>query len=430
MSVERRLDAADRPDSETTAELPVLDPAGIPSDRGSDEPGITDKWVDPQTGELSGRTDRGQLARLEQELHALRGARAAAEERADASARELAAAAHALSAANGRTQELEQRLQARAHADAALLAERDSALARLGGRLNEIERQSQARLEALTSLEGRRGLFETLLRGLDGELALAQGRVSELEAEVAALRAAAEPGARGGRSHEPGSDLEQQRIETLERDLAEARARLEERTTTLVNAESDLRAAEDMIHRLESDLSTQNERIEELTRINDDWRSTLEAARESLEERDALIRKLESQAAYGTALLEKIEQVAQDLGTRGAERREPLPASATRVLIRADGDREVVYVLGRRTSIGRTPDNDLQLDTKFVSRHHAIILAGPVQTIVEDLSSTNGVLVNGRRVSRHSLKDGDAVVIGKTKFLFAVRPAHALPAPL
>jgi len=80
-------------------------------------------------------------------------------------------------------------------------------------------------------------------------------------------------------------------------------------------------------------------------------------------------------------------------------------------------------VLGRRTTIGRTPDNDLQIDAKFVSRHHAVVLAGPAHTIIEDLGSTNGVLVNNQRISRQPLKDGDVIVIGRARFRFVVRPA-------
>ena len=56
-------------------------------------------------------------------------------------------------------------------------------------------------------------------------------------------------------------------------------------------------------------------------------------------------------------------------------------------------------MLGRKTTIGRTPDNDLQIDAKFISRHHAVILAGPAHTIIEDLNSTNGV--HGQRPARH-----------------------------
>jgi pSer/pThr/pTyr-binding forkhead associated (FHA) protein len=82
----------------------------------------------------------------------------------------------------------------------------------------------------------------------------------------------------------------------------------------------------------------------------------------------------------------------------------------------------VVHVLGRKTTVGRTSDNDLQIDAKYISRHHAVILAGPAHTIIEDLNSTNGVLVNGRRIARQTLSDGDSVMIGKTAFRFAVRP--------
>ncbi len=84
-----------------------------------------------------------------------------------------------------------------------------------------------------------------------------------------------------------------------------------------------------------------------------------------------------------------------------------------------------MHVLGRKTSVGRTPDNDLQIDAKFISRHHAVILAGPTQAIIEDLNSTNGVLVNNRRISRQPLKDGDNVMIGKTQFRYVVRAAKA-----
>jgi pSer/pThr/pTyr-binding forkhead associated (FHA) protein len=106
------------------------------------------------------------------------------------------------------------------------------------------------------------------------------------------------------------------------------------------------------------------------------------------------------------------------------EESEPLlaPDGATRLLVRSEeSGREVVYVLGRKTSVGRTPDNDLQIDAKFISRHHAVILAGPVQTIIEDLNSTNGVQVNGRRVTRQTLKDGDAVSIGRQQYRFVIR---------
>ena len=82
-----------------------------------------------------------------------------------------------------------------------------------------------------------------------------------------------------------------------------------------------------------------------------------------------------------------------------------------------------MHVLGRRTSIGRAPDNDLQIEADFISRHHAVILVGPVHTIVEDLNSSNGVHVNGRRVTRQILRDGDVVHFARLQYRFVVRRA-------
>src|SRR5690606_6067166 len=101
---------------------------------------------------------------------------------------------------------------------------------------------------------------------------------------------------------------------------------------------------------------------------------------------------------------------------------EVAPDGLARLLARVDGPGEVVHVLGRKTTIGRTPDNDLQINAKYISRHHAVVLAGPTLTIVEDLNSTNGVYVNGKRVTREALADGDQVMIGKAKFRFSVKP--------
>jgi pSer/pThr/pTyr-binding forkhead associated (FHA) protein len=58
-----------------------------------------------------------------------------------------------------------------------------------------------------------------------------------------------------------------------------------------------------------------------------------------------------------------------------------------------------------------------------VSRHHALVIVGPRDTIIEDLNSTNGVLVNGTRVTRCALSDGDALTIGDTRFRYFARRA-------
>jgi hypothetical protein len=187
--------------------------------------------------------------------------------------------------------------------------------------------------------------------------------------------------------------------------------------------EGDLRAAEELIDRLESDSLGRNARVGELEKINDEWRATVEEARRAITDRDGLIQRLEQETANSAVLIGHIQKKITRLDNGSERASEPAPDGATRLLIRMDGETEVVHVLGRKTSVGRTPDNDLQIDAKFISRHHAVILAGPAHAIIEDLNSTNGVLVNNRRITRQPLNDGDNVVIGKTQFRFSVRAA-------
>jgi pSer/pThr/pTyr-binding forkhead associated (FHA) protein len=65
------------------------------------------------------------------------------------------------------------------------------------------------------------------------------------------------------------------------------------------------------------------------------------------------------------------------------------------------------------TTIGRLPDNNLQIDNLAVSGHHARITWEQDHYVVEDLGSLNGTYVNSERVGRATLKHGDQVKIGK-----------------
>lgn len=70
-------------------------------------------------------------------------------------------------------------------------------------------------------------------------------------------------------------------------------------------------------------------------------------------------------------------------------------------------------------SIGRDDSCDIVINDDDVSRNHAQITVQPAAIVIEDLGSTNGTLVNGVRVSKHILNDGDRVQIGNlTVFKF------------
>jgi general secretion pathway protein A len=90
-----------------------------------------------------------------------------------------------------------------------------------------------------------------------------------------------------------------------------------------------------------------------------------------------------------------------------------------RILVATDGRtvQEISLPVGR-IIVGRTPDNDLQVDSRFVSRHHCQIVTTANSCVIEDLNSTNGIYVKSKRVRRHYLNDGDVVVIGKHELVY------------
>lgn len=71
-----------------------------------------------------------------------------------------------------------------------------------------------------------------------------------------------------------------------------------------------------------------------------------------------------------------------------------------------------------RFIFGRTPDNDLQIDSKYISRHHAQIITSASTSVLEDLNSTNGIYVRAKRVRRRMLNDGDVVQIGQHEIMY------------
>jgi general secretion pathway protein A len=97
----------------------------------------------------------------------------------------------------------------------------------------------------------------------------------------------------------------------------------------------------------------------------------------------------------------------------------PTLAPLARLLVATDGRtvQEMSLAPGR-VIVGRTSDNDLQIDSRFVSRHHCQITTTANSCVIEDLNSTNGIYVKSRRVRRHYLNDGDVVLVGKHELIY------------
>lgn len=294
-----------------------------------------------------------------------------------------------------------------------------------------------------------------------GQLQEAAGREEQLRAETAAATAALKQAHEqrerqlladhAAREAVLGAELQQ-----LRTDGEALRSRLEEelrqRSSELATATEQLQAAQaresSQARQIETQLAQLGQQQEELSAL----RATDEAARagigmfeqqqqrivelegeladtrelaQSLEQRLQALeeqnQRLETEARASVSLLGNLQQDIvrlgrEDTGVRPALKLVSSSQVPARFLVSEEDGKEVERALGRRTSIGRTPDNDIQIDAGYVSRHHAVILASTQHCIIEDLNSMNGVLVNGRRITRHALRDGDIVTIGKSVF--------------
>ena len=271
---------------------------------------------------------------------------------------------------------------------------------RLSADMAELRRNNERLLEALQTWHGYRGVSDAQMAEHDVHLvairaqhaallSAVEARNSELQMEIGAARVASEHrvtaleaalhGAQAAHEEDQAALASQQQLNQV------LQTQLELASTKVSRVEQDLHVAEEHIHRLESESH--------------------------------------ANAALLGNLQQNIERLARDdTGSRPVLRVVPTNTEPVeRVLIRDIDGVEVVYPLGKRTTIGRTPDNDIQIDTTFISRHHAVLLSNHDQCVVEDLNSTNGVQINGRPVNRQTLHDGDTLTIGKSEFRYQQR---------
>jgi FHA domain/zinc-ribbon domain len=101
-----------------------------------------------------------------------------------------------------------------------------------------------------------------------------------------------------------------------------------------------------------------------------------------------------------------------------------IAAEGPALVVRSGGGRAGEHFSpgGERTTIGRSPDNDIFLDDVTVSRKHAVLVDDGGDYRIEDLGSLNGTFVNRRRIdSATRLQSGDEVQIGKYRLSFISR---------
>ena len=99
--------------------------------------------------------------------------------------------------------------------------------------------------------------------------------------------------------------------------------------------------------------------------------------------------------------------------------KDPERPALAKLLLNLDGRTVAEYPLvPGRLVVGRATESDISVDSKFVSRNHCQIITTAHGTMVEDLNSTNGVHIQGIRVRRHELNDGDTIALGRHDLIY------------
>ena len=111
-----------------------------------------------------------------------------------------------------------------------------------------------------------------------------------------------------------------------------------------------------------------------------------------------------------TGLYDKLRQI---------ESKQPGATDVTRIEVRSDGEilEELTFPRGR-VIVGRSPDNEIYIKSKFVSRHHAQLISDDQGCVIEDLNSTNGIFIDEHQVKKHRLSDGDIVSLGVHELIY------------
>ncbi len=267
-------------------------------------------------------------------------------------------------------------------------------------------------------------------------------KIAQLE-EAAGLRQAEQAMQIAQLRAEQAAQIErlQTEAEEHEQEMAVLMAHLQEARRPIQAIEAEVKRLTEELAAKGQELTAKNAAATELEEDHRKLRATLERTRSALEEREFLIRRLErSETNNANELgriqtsIERLKSVPTALGATAAPDLNSGAAAAGAAeraveLIRIDGDHPTTYVLAKRTRIGRAAGCELQIESGSVSRHHALVIVGPRDTIIEDLNSTNGVIVNGRKVTRHVLCDGDALTIGETRFRYMARAQDGPPGP-
>ncbi len=203
------------------------------------------------------------------------------------------------------------------------------------------------------------------------------------------------------------------------------RGQIEQLTARLATPDAERRTLEERVAELMREAVESESRLTRLESMNSELRATVGQLDTLLAERDAELQRATQMASMNAYALGRVQTSIDELGRTLTTAESASSQAQVSILTRVDNGQNHSVVLRGRTTIGRDRDNDLPLAMRSVSRHHAVLIPGFRTAFVQDLSSTNGVLVNQRRVRCARLEHGDMISFGEAQFRYTVTPAPA-----
>lgn len=92
--------------------------------------------------------------------------------------------------------------------------------------------------------------------------------------------------------------------------------------------------------------------------------------------------------------------------------------NATGIIYRVNDNKAFFKAVNKETIVGREPPSNIVIDEARLSGQHFKITPADEEAFLEDIDSRNGTYVNGRKITSHSLKDGDVIEAGHLVFVW------------
>ena len=269
------------------------------------------------------------------------------------------------------------------------LADKDNVLQKSDNAATELADALKKEKSASKSSETNVAKANTRIDKLEHTKSELQNSVSDLTTELRQLK-----------KRSANIDSLEKTTAALKKEIEEKEQRLKSRDEMLANLEASLQESQNDCDMLRSSVGA------------------LQELEEALSERDARIANLEADLASYSNLDTSVQPQLQDEATSGPKTSKP-DVAATQPdfaieIIKGGKLERVVQITNvpSRVMIGRGDDCELRLDSKFVSRHHALVFCTPEGVYIEDLNSFNGTIVNSKKITRCDLYSGDTILVG------------------